>query len=142
MWKICHHAKSENIMQPSQQAFLKSKIFARKVKEKYWVHQVYTLDYLLVGSWKVAGFFKKIALLRRERERERKGIWLGQILWFFGQTIWKILLLECNFFVFFQIPNVVTCLAASQKGFSMKCWHFFLTCLKSKKDGTKNVVPF
>jgi hypothetical protein len=92
MWKICHHAKSENIMQPSQQAFLKSKIFARKVKEKYWVHQVYTLDYLLVGSWKVAGFFKKIALLRKEREREKGLVW-GQILWFFGQTIWKILLL-------------------------------------------------
>jgi hypothetical protein len=34
MRKICQNAKSENIMQPSQQAFLKLKVFARKVKEK------------------------------------------------------------------------------------------------------------
>jgi hypothetical protein len=40
--------KSENVMRASQQAFLKLKKFARKVKEKDWVHQVYTLDSLLL----------------------------------------------------------------------------------------------
>jgi hypothetical protein len=76
--------------------FWNSKKFARKVKEKDWVHQVYTLDSLLLQvARKVAGFFKKSPCWeKRERERERrKGIWFGQILRFFGQTIWKILLL-------------------------------------------------
>ncbi len=55
--------------------FWNSKKFARKVKEKDWVHQVYTLDSLLLQvAHKVAGFFKKSPCWeKREREREEKG---------------------------------------------------------------------
>jgi hypothetical protein len=127
--------------------FWNSKKFARKVKEKDWVHQVYTLDSLLLqvaGKWQDSLKSRLAEKREREREREKKRD-LFDLDKFWGsldKQSGKSCYSNVMFLFSFQIPNVVTCLAASQKGFSMKWRHPFWTCLISKKDGIKNVVPF